>query len=413
MVRIISIVALIFLSSATKVSSQAACGQRNTPFWPWHVAIRHFNQDPDVPACGGTILNDLFIITAGHYEVKPICFTEEIDIIDANSVTIAIITKQSIVDNTVKWRITNYSLCHGTNHYIFNKSYNHSVCMGHVRATDKFQLHRGSALMVQQNHTWHLVGVLLYTIGPNENTATYGGGLVLAPYAKAITKIVNKHLTPRISNKKCEYYNRIAKENAKGYFSPYISMKRKSDEFVMPGCVGTLISETFVLTAAICTQNLERVILWKDILNTTHYNEFHVYFHPNDVYRQGVALVELDRTATYMEYFIHCLWTNDEDPLTFRTQSKHGALFLKFEANVQYRPEEAVIYRMEDCSPFTAFLICKPGDSLTIKKDNEKVSRIVGLITEQVEDCSPKTALNAVSYLDWIEETVWKNDVTK
>lgn len=55
--------------------------------------------------------------------------------------------------------------------------------------------------MVQQNHTWHLVGVLLYTIGPNENTATYGGGLVLAPYAKAITKIVNKHLTPRISNK--------------------------------------------------------------------------------------------------------------------------------------------------------------------------------------------------------------------
>lgn len=38
-------------------------------------------------------------------------------------------------------------------------------------------------------------------------------------------------------------------------------MKRKSDEFVMPGCVGTLISETFVLTAAICTQSLGMIAI--------------------------------------------------------------------------------------------------------------------------------------------------------
>lgn len=193
MVQIVLIASLLFVGITA--SSYKTCGQRNdsAAVWPWHVTILPLNQDTDdVPACGGTILNDLFVITAGHCvydlsgnefapselivtidrpsgarteyvrriffpyafnvnqfendvvllklkqsitfsdEVGPICFSEDSDGSSVSSVTIPISTNRNKIVHTVEWSTTNSTLCHGTNYYIFNASYNHSICMGHL-----------------------------------------------------------------------------------------------------------------------------------------------------------------------------------------------------------------------------------------------------------------------------------------
>lgn len=46
----------------------------------------------------------------------------------------------------------------------------------------------------------------------------------------------------------------------------------------------------------------EKVLVWKDIIDMKHYNVFHIHFHPNDVNRQGIALVQLDEAVMLVNY---------------------------------------------------------------------------------------------------------------
>lgn len=161
-----------------------------------------------------------------------------------------------------------------------------------------------------------------------------------------------------------------------------------------------------------CTNSLKSIKIWVDLIEMTSHTNFRIHFHPKDVYRQGIALVELDQNVSDMEYLIHCLWTNDDDSRVFVTEIQHGLAGISTRVHATYKPDSAISYRLEECTRFIVSLSVKPGDALVTESEGGIVKSVVGVITQQVEDCSIGDALNVVSYLDWIEEIVWKNDTS-
>ncbi|XP_058819652.1 ovochymase-2-like [Topomyia yanbarensis] len=453
------------------VSLKVPCGKRTegVEYWPWHVTVFRENADSESPACGGTLLNEKYVITAAHclydlagnrienwflkisygvgatkrivsvdrvyhpnnfdvdkfesdiavlkmntsvqfdQHIAPVCFYKLWNFKPAGNLTIPVLISSTNNVSTVEWTAIYYISCYSVNRHIFDSSYIYNICMGNMLDTYKFQINRGSGILINKDDSWHLVGVLLYTVGPNEVDPTYGGGIEVVPFADWVVRILNGMMIS-VSEQECNRYKEIEVPPESRTFHPTITLQNKVSSSKNPVCYGTLISERFILTAAICSKLTTKICMQHHFMIVSTYTNFQFHFHPHDTNRQGLALVALNENARNMRYFIHCLW-NEDTSMEFLMDLRHEMKSLA-NVRVKYQPGSAVDVTVDgDNNSLPAMIFTKPGDALSFQRMGENVKYVVGLINKQqgMDESFPIQVINVINYLQWIESTVWPN----
>ncbi|XP_055599012.1 uncharacterized protein LOC129748417 [Uranotaenia lowii] len=453
------------------ILSVRSCGQlpANVTKWtPWHVKMYEKDFHIGDPACGATLISANFIITAAHclydlggsridpsflrlkfsdgterrirdvrfptttFEVnsfdddivmielnipvdhlKPICLVKN----DENSF---IIKKFRVPIITERYKQQNLEIldmhqmdvtkCNQNNALIYRRNFENQICMGNFSKFHKYQPNRGSGVTIESQRLWTLEGILLYTTGPTKVHVDYAAALQISPYMNWILDTLN-HSHWRLSEKRCQEYMANMTHPPYNRVHPTVTLT-SALYFRIPSCHATLISDRFLLTAAACATSTNYIAFDKVFLSRIPRDRFKFHFHPNDVDRNGIALIEMDLKPQNLKAHLKCLWTDISTAMNFQTNlvTLRSEVVGVVPLTVQYRPGRPVELNFTGwCEPFIVYEQLEPGVGLIKRVHGENLSRIVGIITTPPRGCKLSYAVDIADYLDWIETTVWKS----
>ncbi|KAF2897551.1 hypothetical protein ILUMI_08619, partial [Ignelater luminosus] len=232
-----------------------------------------------------------------------------------------------------------------------------------------------------------------------------------------------------------------------GEFPHMAALGYEKDDELLWQCGGTLISNKFVLTAAHCVvrtgvtlSKIRLGIIKLDdvtdsiqefgVLNTTTHKQYNRKTKKNDI-----ALIELDNEAAITDT-VHpaCLYQNEDDPnrllvtgwgyTTSNGKSSNTLQKAELHAVALAECSEVYVSRMQE--PIVATQICAVSDNGTkdtcqgdsggplqvLKVPITNIYSLVG-ITSYGMGCggiTPAIYTRVYSYLDWIEEIVWRQN---